>query len=226
MAERQDDGVADSERDVRASWQYRAARAFEGGAMRGGRIVAIAHAAAMIDRDVPAGGVVIDVGCGTGLLAMKLPRHRVVGVDFSAPLLAAAARRAASVAMASAFALPFRDGSVAAVVCLFVVDDYQASEKRRIVGELLRVSSAGAMVVLGAYAPSDERMGSRRREFSDRIDSQPVFLERAGFYVALLLEAGAHGVYGEEVAATGMSAIGEQDQAVQRQFLLTTGQVR
>jgi ubiquinone/menaquinone biosynthesis C-methylase UbiE len=64
--------------------------------------------------------MVVDVGCGAGLLATKLSRHRVVGVDFSAPLLAAAVRRAASVAMASAFALPFRDASAAAVVCLFV----------------------------------------------------------------------------------------------------------
>jgi ubiquinone/menaquinone biosynthesis C-methylase UbiE len=194
--------------------------------MRGGRIVAIAHAAAMIDRDVPAGGVVIDVGCGTGLLAMKLPRHRVVGVDFSAPLLAAAARRAASVAMASAFALPFRDGSVAAVVCLFVVDDYQASEKRRIVGELLRVSSPDATVVVGAYSPGDERMGSRRREFSTRTDSLPVFLEGAEFYVDLLVEAGAHGVRGEEVVTTGVSTIAGRDESLQRRFLLTAGHIR
>jgi ubiquinone/menaquinone biosynthesis C-methylase UbiE len=225
LAERQDDVVTDAKRDLRASWRSRGARDFERGAWRGGRIVAIARAAATIDRDVPADAVIIDVGCGTGLLGTKLTRHCVVGVDFSAPLLAAAAQRVAS-AMASALTLPFQDGSAGAAVCLFVMDDYPTSQKLRIVRELVRVSSAGAVVVLGAYAPADERMGSRRREFSHRVDSQPVFLEDAGFYVDLLLEAGARGVCSENVATTGVSTIGDADQAVQRRFLLATGHVR
>jgi ubiquinone/menaquinone biosynthesis C-methylase UbiE len=115
--------VADANRDVRSSWEGRAVLDFELGARRGGRIVAITRAAALVERDVPLGALVVDVGCGTGLLASKLSRHRVVGVDFSAPLLAAAAARALSAAMASAFALPFGSASAAAVVCLFVLDD-------------------------------------------------------------------------------------------------------
>jgi ubiquinone/menaquinone biosynthesis C-methylase UbiE len=170
--------------------------------------------------------MVVDVGCGAGLLATKLSRHRVVGVDFSAPLLAAAVRRAASVAMAIAFALPFRDASAAAVVCLFVGDEYQTPEKRRIVGELVRVSSTGGVVVLGAYAPADDRMGWRRREFSKRVDSHPVFLEHADFYVSLLRDAGASGVHSEAVATTGVSTAGGEDRVIQRRFLLVTATLR
>jgi hypothetical protein len=88
------------------------------------------------------------------------------------------------------------------------------------------VSSAGGVVVLGAYAPTDERMGRRRQEFSDRIDSHPVFLECADFYVDLLLGAGAHNAYSEEVTATGVSTIYDEDEVVERRFLLTTGHVR
>jgi ubiquinone/menaquinone biosynthesis C-methylase UbiE len=200
---------------MRSCWQSRAVQDFERGAWRGGRIVAIARAGAIVDRRVPAGAMVVDVGCGAGLLATKLSRHRVVGADFSAPLLAAAVCRAASVAMASAFALPFRDASAAAVVCLFVGDDYQTPEKRRIVGELVRVSSTGGVVVLGAYAPADDRMCCRRREFSKRVDSQPVFLEHADFYVSLLRDAGASGVHSEAVATTGVSTAGSEDRVAQ-----------
>jgi ubiquinone/menaquinone biosynthesis C-methylase UbiE len=210
---------------VRASWQSRAAPDFEGGTWRGGRVVAIARAAAIIERNVPMDAVIVDVGCGTGLFATKLTCHRVLGIDFSVSLVGAAAHRMPA-AMANAFALPFRDRSVGGDVCLFVVDDYPTSEKRNIVGELVRVSSAGAVVVLGAYDPRDERMGGRRREFSDRVDSQPVFLEGADFYVDLLREAGARGVHSENVITTGVSTIGDEDKVVQRRFLLATGHVR
>jgi ubiquinone/menaquinone biosynthesis C-methylase UbiE len=128
--------------------------------------------------------------------------------------------------MASAFALPFADRSVAAVACLFVMDDYQTPEKQRIAGELMRVSSAGGSVILGAYAPTDERMGDRRREFSERIDSHPVFLETADFYADLLLEVGAHGVHTEEIATTGVFTIGNEDHVVERRFLIVAGHTR
>lgn len=66
---------------------------------------------------------VLDVGCGTGLLAERirreLPGCRVVGCDFSRGMLDRAARceRAAALVQGTALALPFRDASFDAVVC-------------------------------------------------------------------------------------------------------------
>jgi ubiquinone/menaquinone biosynthesis C-methylase UbiE len=65
---------------------------------------------------------VLDVGCGTGLLASRirreLPRAAVVGCDFSQGMLARAAQsaRASALVQGSATALPFRDGSFDALV--------------------------------------------------------------------------------------------------------------
>ncbi|MDJ0848009.1 MAG: methyltransferase domain-containing protein [Myxococcota bacterium] len=65
---------------------------------------------------------VLDIGCGTGLLAARiraeLPRSEVVGCDFSRGMLAEADRegRADALVQGSALALPFRSGSFDAVV--------------------------------------------------------------------------------------------------------------
>jgi ubiquinone/menaquinone biosynthesis C-methylase UbiE len=65
---------------------------------------------------------VLDVGCGTGLLAARigreLPEADVVGCDFSRGMLARATENAsrASLVQGSASALPFRDASFDAIV--------------------------------------------------------------------------------------------------------------
>jgi ubiquinone/menaquinone biosynthesis C-methylase UbiE len=65
---------------------------------------------------------VLDVGCGTGLLAARiheeLPRARVVGCDFSPGMLRQAAARTRAVAWTrcDAQGLPFRDASFDAIV--------------------------------------------------------------------------------------------------------------
>ncbi len=66
--------------------------------------------------------VALDLGCGTGLVAFTLAERgwRVLGVDFSAPMLAEAGRLAASrfaLASARAEALPVRDATVGLVTC-------------------------------------------------------------------------------------------------------------
>jgi ubiquinone/menaquinone biosynthesis C-methylase UbiE len=67
-------------------------------------------------------GRVLDVGCGTGLLAARigreLPRATVVGCDFSRGMLAKAAvnARFVNLAQGSAVALPFNDASFDAIV--------------------------------------------------------------------------------------------------------------
>ena len=78
--------------------------------------------AVLRELDRSAARTVLDVGCGTGLLARRIARERpgvtVVGCDFSGGMLARARQNApaASFARGSAVALPFRDRSFEAVV--------------------------------------------------------------------------------------------------------------
>ncbi len=75
--------------------------------------------------DVPRGSVVLDLGCGTGRLGELLAaRCRVVGVDVSAHMLAAARRRlrgSVRLVQGSAFRLPFPDGALDGAVSGFVL---------------------------------------------------------------------------------------------------------
>jgi demethylmenaquinone methyltransferase/2-methoxy-6-polyprenyl-1,4-benzoquinol methylase len=76
------------------------------------------------------GQVALDVACGTGDLALALARKggRVVGVDFTHPMLLRAAardgRRRLLLAGADALALPFRDGTFHRITVAFGVRNY------------------------------------------------------------------------------------------------------
>lgn len=69
----------------------------------------------------PAGRAAVDVGCGTGFVTASLAARgwRAVGVDFSAPMLAATAGAAgpAGFVRARAEALPIGDASAALLTC-------------------------------------------------------------------------------------------------------------
>lgn len=98
--------------------------------------------------DVPVGALVLDLGCGTGKLGALLRGRRVLGVDTSLEMLrhAAAAERRQWFVQASAFALPFADGSLDAATSGFVLrnlDDLAGA-----FSELARVLRPGAPVAL------------------------------------------------------------------------------
>jgi ubiquinone/menaquinone biosynthesis C-methylase UbiE len=112
---------------------------------------------AMADRAVEsAGSPCLDVCAGTGGLALALARRgrRVVGLDLSTGMLRHARRkaRAAGVAERAHFVrmdarrIGFRDASFPLVVCAMSLHEMGEEERRRVLGEIRRVSSDRALV--------------------------------------------------------------------------------
>lgn len=103
------------------------------------------------------GESVLDLGCGTGELAMTLarrvgPNGRVAGVDLSKALVAGARRKAQRAGLAidyrvaSVEALPFADASVDVVVSSLVLHHLAPEVLARAVREIRRVLKPGGRV--------------------------------------------------------------------------------
>jgi SAM-dependent methyltransferase len=105
----------------------------------------------VLRRHLPAGGLVVDAGCGAGKWVAYLHRlgYRIIGLDVSAEALAAARRDAplAGLALADTQRAPIRDGAVDAVLSLGVVEH---DERGPVAGlrELHRIIKPGGVLVL------------------------------------------------------------------------------
>lgn len=113
---------------------------------------------------VATGARVLDVGCGTGILA-SAARHRVgpdgavVGIDPNDGMLAVARRKEPSIDWRSgtAEALPFADGSFDHVVSQFAAMFF--ADRRAAMAEMARAGSPGGTVTVATWAALDRTPG-------------------------------------------------------------------
>ncbi|GAA0527968.1 methyltransferase [Saccharopolyspora subtropica] len=123
----------------------------------------------------PAGGRVLDVGCGPGNVTAQLgravgPAGLAIGVDISRPMLAQAARaqRAANVAFvrADARSLPFPDGTFDLVTSLASLQLVPAPES--VLAAMARVLARGAWLAVMVPTPRDGLLHRGTRMFGLR----------------------------------------------------------
>lgn len=112
---------------------------------------------AYIRRLMPAGKV-LDVGCGTGVVAGRLAAagYDVTGVDPSAGMLAYVKEHAPGVTAAEGYAteLPFEDGGFDLTMCVAVMHHIAEPEAvHRSLGEMVRVTRPGGMILVWDHNP-------------------------------------------------------------------------
>ncbi len=131
------------------------------------------------------GELVLDVGCGTGTLAMEALQRvgetgRVSGIDPSPQMIARASRKAERVGLAIDFQvgvieqLSFPDQSFDAVLSTFMMHHLPDDLKRRGLAEIVRVlKPGGRLLVLDMKGP----VGPWKSNIAD----QPALMKEAGF---------------------------------------------
>jgi SAM-dependent methyltransferase len=121
----------------------------------------------------PAGGAVLDLGCGEGRAGRELAKlgYRVIGADRSPTLVRAAVMSCSAlpVVLADAAVLPFADHSadlVVACMSLLDIDDFQGAARE--IGRVLRPGGQLCMAVVHPFisAQDEDTMHSAAFRFS------------------------------------------------------------
>jgi SAM-dependent methyltransferase len=157
----------------------------------------LARTVATLERELGGRGRVLEVGVGTGLLA--LPLHAtgvdVAGLDLSAPMLAKLLEKAAGdappVVLGDATMMPFADDGFGAASLRWVL--HLIPDWRGVLAEVVRVVQPGGVFLanLGSY-------GGPRREMQER------FAEITGISIAPVgLDWGAENELDAEMARHG-----------------------
>ena len=155
-------------------------------ATRGGDARADAAADA-IETLLPEGSVrIADVGCGTGIVTVRLvrPGRSVIGIDRSEGMAAVAASRLPGrIALGSVIRLPLASGSVDVVTMVWLLHLLSPADSAAAVAEAGRVLSPGGLLITtvgkndAAFGPADDAamiVGVVRARFghdqTDRLD--------------------------------------------------------
>lgn len=107
--------------------------------------------------------VVVDVGCGTGVLTERIARElvpaRLIGCDASAGMLAKARERDVDVEwlLTRAESLPLEDGSIDAIVC---TEAFHFFDQPAALAEFRRVLRPGGSLIVASVLTSPERMAT------------------------------------------------------------------
>ena len=138
-------------------------------------------AAAAVAELVPAGGTLVDVAGGTGIVSAELGRlgWSVVVVDTSAGMLeVAAGRLPGRVLRTSGERLPLRDGSVDAVLSVWLLHLLDVATADRVVAEAARVLRPGGHFM--TTVDKDLAHGRPPRRPSDNRDRLELVARRGG----------------------------------------------
>jgi ubiquinone/menaquinone biosynthesis C-methylase UbiE len=179
---------------------------------------------------VPPRARVLDVACGTGIVARNVARQlgpggSVAGLDLSPAMLAIARRAATAEGIdiawheGSALDLPFADGAFDLVVCQMGMQFFP--DKPRAVAEMSRVLAPGGRVVISTWRGLDRHpffaafARSVRHRFGSPAIETPFSLGDPAEVAALLLEAGFRDVSVEPVAIEADYARPEEFVALQ-----------
>ncbi|MBI2861205.1 MAG: class I SAM-dependent methyltransferase [Chloroflexi bacterium] len=114
--------------------------------------------AAILDSRAHA-GLILDVGCGTGLLAETLRQadHRVIGVDTSLGMLLVMQQRSRGPGVqASATQLPFGDSTFDLTFCVALLHHLgDPTTVQQVLGEMVRVTKSGGHIVVWDHNPGN-----------------------------------------------------------------------
>ncbi|HWM54740.1 MAG TPA: methyltransferase domain-containing protein [Solirubrobacterales bacterium] len=152
-----------------------------------------------VDAELPQGGSVLDVGCGTGTFAIALaasrPDARVTGIDGDPEILARARAKAGADAVewrdGLAGELSLADDSVDVVTMSLVLHHLLPVQKREALAEIGRVLKPGGSFHLADWGPPHDPLMSAIFYVSQAIDGfQRTAEHRAGRVPALLRDAG------------------------------------
>lgn len=108
------------------------------------------------------GGLVADVGCGSGRIAAHLVDAglRVVGFDLSEGMVREArdAQPSLPLAVAHAGSLPLRTGAIAGLVAWYSIINLPGERLTNVFAELVRASRPGAPIVLAFQSGDGQRV--------------------------------------------------------------------
>jgi ubiquinone/menaquinone biosynthesis C-methylase UbiE len=146
---------------------------------------------------LPSGGCVVDVGCGTGTLAIALARDGadVVGVDGDAEVLALARAKPGADAVqwrkGLATALPLAGASADRVVMSLLLHHLDAGAKRAALAEAARVLRPGGRLHVADWGRPRDALTRAGAWALTRVDGPEGLREHlAGGVPALLADAG------------------------------------